>query len=268
LTVDPDADTSSHMSPKVEGIITPLGASAGSDGKSWSLGFRLNPWRVKSGEIVLTDLCIQIPMDKDEASAAMSDWPGGDVVRLQLCEEPLQPREGYPWWFAHGSLPLDRIEPDSEIGAIIVERAKTRACDDPELGRLTLDRRFDSYATQRQANGLDYELSVETRDPEDDVEVARAIRDASRHVMSFERNLPAISDAIADEMLDDYNETWREEGPPISRTAFMKNVRLSSFVVCLEGAVAYFDDNDLFAGHAIEVRLSPDGEVEQISLAG
>jgi hypothetical protein len=69
-------------------------------------------------------------------------------------------------------------------------------------------------------------------------------------------------------MLDLYNSTWREDGPLLSDAAFKERLSLSSVVVGEDRTTAYVDCDGLFTDHVIEVRMSPEGRVEEICLAG
>jgi hypothetical protein len=248
-----------------------VGASAGgnADG-SWDLALSLCPWRESGGLVSNRPLRVDFPMkDLAAASRAMDEWDGKAIrVRPKIFERPSSDR---PRGVAHGELPIESIEPDAEMQAAARDRARPRSVDDIVLGTLTLDRRVDWYAGTRKANAGSYRVAVSTDDPDDDVGVLEAIRRAGPIVEQIDRDSSSgrLLDAIADKMLDLYNDTWREEGPRLSRSAFKKRFTLTSVVVSADRSTAWFDcDESLFGGHEVQVRLSPQGEVTEVCLAG
>jgi hypothetical protein len=258
------------MTHTLEGMV--VGASAGNNADgSWDLALSLCPWRESGGPVSNKPLRVDFPMkDLAAASGAMDEWDGKAVsVRLRIFERPSPDR---PRGVAHAELPIESIEPDAEMQAAARERARPRSVDDIILGTLTLDRRVDWYAGTRKANGGSYRVAVSTDDPDDDVGVIEAIRRAGAIVEQIDRDSSSgrLLDAIADQMLDLYNDTWRDEGPPLSRTAFKQRFTLSSVVVRADSSsTAWFDcDESLFGGHAVQVRNSPHGEVTEVCLAG
>jgi len=252
---------------RVRGVITPLGAGAISDGKSWDLTFRLNPWREEGGPLILQDLRVLIPMAETAASRAMNRWDKGDVVSL-LVPRIEEPSKGQPLWHAHARLPIRRVRADAELAAVIRERERPRTVDHPVLGRLTLDRTFDWYEGTRKGRGGKYQLFVETTEPDDDKKVARAMARAAAIVLELERGMAGVREAIADQLLDVYNDEWREGGKPLSRAAFKKRPALTSVVVSPARITLYFDDDGLFLRHTIEVRGSSRGRISEVCLAG
>lgn len=255
------------MTRKVEGVITPLGSGAVSDGKTWDLALRLNPWRGPGGPLVLTDLRVLIPMDHDAASAAMSKWRGGVTITLAV-SDLREPDGEHEIWQARGELPILPIRPDDALAEVIARRAVPKAVEHPVLGRLALDRRFNVYGAGKRDCGGRCGVMVETPDPDDDDAVARALDAAAAVVGRVERDEHQLREAIADELLDLYNRRWRGERPVARRELFVDRVVLDGVVVSPYGTTAYFQDGGFFLGHVIEVRMSSEGEVEEICLSG
>jgi hypothetical protein len=253
---------------RIRGVITPLGAGAGGNGKSWSLIFRLNPWRQEKGPLALHDVRVLVPMAEAAAQRAMTRWEKGETVALTARLE--KPRRGDTLWHAHARLPIRRVQADAEMVAVLNERAKPRTIDDPVLGPLTLDRAYDWYEGTRTIRGHEYKVTVETPDPDDDRKVARAVAKASAAIRQIERGLAGLREAIAEELLDTYNDSWRDDGDGkrLSRAAFKRRPSLQSVVVASGRTTVYFDDDELFLGHTIEVRLSARGRVSEVCLAG
>jgi hypothetical protein len=85
------------------------------------------------------------------------------------------------------------------------------------------------------------------------------------------RSEPACRERIADELLELYNDTWApEDAPaPIKRAEFIKRIAPSSLVRDIDGSgFFYWADDDMFAGHSIELRFRKDYTISEIGLAG
>jgi hypothetical protein len=68
---------------------------------------------------------------------------------------------------------------------------------------------------------------------------------------------------------EEFNQKWNR-GEPISREEFMARLRMSSISIESDrsAALELEDDHDMFWGHAIVVRLNPEGKIRELELAG
>lgn len=77
--------------------------------------------------------------------------------------------------------------------------------------------------------------------------------------------------SIAGRQIDLAVEWASEAGdiPPPTLESFTQSLRLET-VQFHPGRISfwYYEDQDIFAGHALEVRLDPDGRISEICLAG
>jgi hypothetical protein len=76
---------------------------------------------------------------------------------------------------------------------------------------------------------------------------------------------------IADELLELYNDTWAPENAttPLSRAEFTNRLVPSSLVRDIDGSgFFYWADDNMFAGHWIEVRFDQDHVISEVGLAG
>ncbi len=73
--------------------------------------------------------------------------------------------------------------------------------------------------------------------------------------------------ASAESLLELYNDTWTE-GEQITEEEFARRIKIDSitFNEKTEQVSVYYDDADLFAGHAIKVDVSFDGTVLKAGL--
>jgi hypothetical protein len=88
---------------------------------------------------------------------------------------------------------------------------------------------------------------------------------------------PHCRQQIADDLLECYNEVWAntdpddaDDGPgPMTREEFISRIRLGAIHLDTNGSgVWYYDDQDLFAGHVIEIWVSKDRVFSGAHLAG
>lgn len=93
---------------------------------------------------------------------------------------------------------------------------------------------------------------------------------ATEYALQLIGLLDQMRDFAAIEYLPLYNDSWREEdAPTLTREEFMSRLTNPLIVLYdeLGAAAIYFDDSDMFAGHAIEVSVEP-GQIVDASLVG
>ena len=82
-------------------------------------------------------------------------------------------------------------------------------------------------------------------------------------------HLDELSAYAAAEMLDDHNGGDWCEGAPIDAAEFVRRMTLTDVAFTETGSFeAYYDDGDLFWGHAILVRVDEDGRPEHAEFFG
>jgi hypothetical protein len=90
----------------------------------------------------------------------------------------------------------------------------------------------------------------------------------SRCVNRLNEGWDRINSAISEELLEAYNEEWRQEGPALSSEAFLARLTLPAINVYEEELIVmYFDDDRMFGGHCIDVSYDDDGSIH-VTLAG
>ena len=129
---------------------------------------------------------------------------------------------------------------------------------------------MNTYQGERKFRNRRYRLFIDRGSDDDDTERDRKLIESRRAlVRTVEAAVPAYLEAAADELLDLYNDTWRDSAPAIDRKAFMQRLSLDTLNIDEEGSwTVYLDDGGLFLGHAIQVSVEADGEVADVDLAG
>jgi hypothetical protein len=126
---------------------------------------------------------------------------------------------------------------------------------DPVLGELRWDSRVKWWAGRFSiGSSQPFQLYIPSRTPD------RSISAEARQALTrLAGDDSAIRRRAADGLLEILNSTWND-GEPISADEFMRRMSPDSIVVYERGRadVSYHDD-DMFLGHAISVRIAPDG---------
>lgn len=144
-------------------------------------------------------------------------------------------------------------------------KVKKKPRADETLGKLTWNSEYDIWeGAVKRGNG---EIRLSVSSTEDDENAISRLKQAFAWV---ETNEKMVKTSVANELLDDYNEEWRElsELPKLSSTKFRAELVLESISVYdHEHLEVRYDCNELFAGHGILVRV--DGsEVSEVGLEG
>ncbi len=139
--------------------------------------------------------------------------------------------------------------------------------DDSFFGRLQLNRKINQFEIRAPWLGTEIELLVsatELEEFEQAITVSKALWQAARKWDKRLREYAAV------QLLDLKNEEWRDEDEkPVSRRQFKKRMRLNTVSAYPDGSFEFwFDDDDLFWGHAIKIDGNLDDGPEHANIAG
>ena len=143
----------------------------------------------------------------------------------------------------------------------------------PVLGTLTWA--ADLYTWEGKVElrpGYPIDLRITTRmdlDPTHNID--ELLRSGVEMLEWFRRSESVCRERIADELLELYNDTWAaEDAPaPMKRAEFIKRLAPSSLTRDIDGSgFFYWADDDMFAGHWIELRFRKDYTISEVGLAG
>lgn len=80
---------------------------------------------------------------------------------------------------------------------------------------------------------------------------------------------PHLRALVASELLDLYNDTWRQaDAPALDHAGFTARIRPAGVDISEDCVEVFFDDGALFGGHSIVLLLDLDLQVIDIKLAG
>jgi hypothetical protein len=143
----------------------------------------------------------------------------------------------------------------------------------PVLGRLVWNGKLDSWESKIDLRpGCPIDVSLITlMDAEPTHNIDQLIQ-RGVDMLEWARNTEsACRQRIADELLEDYNDTWAPEDAPalMSREEFMRRITPNSLVLDIGGSgYFYWGDDGLFLDHWIMVRFGKDWTITEVGLAG
>jgi len=144
------------------------------------------------------------------------------------------------------------------------------------LGDFELDRSLGWFSGRVRSGGVDVAASLAIDDGS--IEGSETCRAALARLVELVGELPEADArwrAFAASKLTDLAGDWQQddEDPtsvePITTRAFTQRIRLDDLTIAADGSVtSYYDDGDLFWGHAIIVEVAMDGTPTDAHIAG
>lgn len=235
---------------EVVGVIGPGGICAGKSfsDRSWSILVILSPWRDESGVLHLEDIRIHKEIDQKESEAYRSAIPADSIARLRVRfnfdEDPVN------------ALLVEVLGPESgdeELEASLSDALKPVFVDDADLGRLVLNRLSDCFEGNLTWRASSIGISFYG----EDADGQRTAREALRAICKDLTDLDARArEYAAGELLTLFNEEWSDDDEPEhSADDFTARLTLTDISASEDGDFEFwYDDGDLFCGHAIQVR--------------
>lgn len=145
--------------------------------------------------------------------------------------------------------------------------------EDEVLGTLKLNRDFGLLDGEILWNGEKVSLALEIDlDDEETWDTARSI---AHKVMADRESRDRSMREFAAKKLTELANEWqadddeKENADPITEEAFAQRITLSELSLTYKGDfTAYFDDDDMFWGHTVEVCGSLENGIESANIAG
>lgn len=160
-----------------------------------------------------------------------------------------------------------------QLEAILEEYKKPVVIEDKVLGTLELDREFDMFEGEITWCGEAVSLMLEVN-PESRFSWTRARSAAKKLVIDCETWDKTMREFAAKQLTQLAND-WQAEDDehqgdePVTEETFAKRISLSELTVTSGGSfTAYYNDDDMFWGHAVEGCGSLKKGVTRVNLAG
>ena len=249
----------------IHGVIGARGASGGKGGKEtmWNLNVELIAWRVADGPLQDSELKISKRVTDEELKRLQKLLRSETLVAIsaKLCEHS-------PFGDARAQLGEVLAPPDdAALSAKLAAYIQPVEMHDPLLGKLVLNKAVNWFDGKATWLGQEVRFSVE---PDDDNSPAPALQAAKSLWEAAGEWDEKARRYAAEEMLENKIENWLEEGEAeLTIEQFMANMRLNSITFGPGGNVDFwFDDGDMFWGHAITVSGSLAEGFTDASIAG
>lgn len=238
----------SETAEKIRGLVGALssGAGRGAGAELWTLVFYLCAWRKQDGRLYQgKQRCEWQGLEKAQADLWMrqvNSWQQLDLVVVGRTAKGA-------FLVRHIDLAEQSDDDLTRLGEIWQQPV---VLETALFGGLELDRGLDMYDGVADWGGTEISLSLSCEDaamPESALATATALFEQQAH---WQRQ--AVACAV-EKLLPLKNENWlAEDQSPLTEEAFRSHLELQSIVAEDEGTfIFYFDDGDLFWGHAIVV---------------
>lgn len=141
-----------------------------------------------------------------------------------------------------------------------------------KLGSFVLDREFSWFEGIVNCNGVEVNAYLET-DEEDGDTAKQAMKVLKKVLDNIVENDTKYREFAAQELTELANE-WMDasdeiDTEEITKEIFMKRMEMSEIIVSSDGSLSlFYNDDDMFWGHAIEIEVKPNGEIISANIAG
>jgi hypothetical protein len=243
LVVSPIAEVVGVVGPR------PVALSRWPADDHWTLSFNLDRWRIANGEISTTPLGVRRKIEageKDQWRALLARYA---VLRIRA-RVVANSVFGSPQALLEEI--IGRDESDAELNEHAKKLQQPVTHEDSVFGVLRLNRGHNWYVGQATWNGTPIELKISV---ESDHEMATALETAHRLCQDQAGWNARLLDCAVAKLLPLKNSTWLDddEAEPTAEQ-FCRQMTLKSVTVRADGSFDFwFDDGDLFWGHAISV---------------
>lgn len=241
------------------------GASGVSAGKSrgetlWLASIDLAAWRAPGEEMCEQRRCLSAQVDDGGLKAMQKTLEADHIYRVTVRRS----KEGGAALLLAGEV-LPGADPALE--ALLARRLTPVYYDHPALGRLTLGRTVNWFEGAAQWMGRMVDVYFDQGGQEEMADSARTLCTLLDHQGEWNRR---VLEKASQELLALKNDAWLGDGEdPLTEEAFHRRMRLESIEGRPEGVFTFwFDDGDLFWGHAIVVSGTLDRGPQDAEIMG
>lgn len=257
-----------------------IGARYHSSGDFWKMiVISLGMVFCDTGEVNLREGRLEWPVTETERNSN-KEWrkfQKGQICRLRVRRllDELTPAHISPEQFNSWAV-IEVLEPSvpcPQLEAVWEEYQKPVLIEDKVLGTLKLNREFQQLEGKILWHGEQVSLSLEIYLQDSSTwDVARSM---VKKLVTNSENWDKIMRKFAAKKLTELANEWQinddedENVNPITESTFAERIALTALSVTCEGDfTAYYDDDDLFLGHVIEICGSLENGIQSANIAG
>jgi hypothetical protein len=252
---------------EIIGVVQPPGPAGAKDGKEelWSLVFFVQPWRCEGGPLDSRELrLVQNGFSKDQLRVSMGSIKPYTVMRARI--RLFEPRRN-SLLSAEVLEVRNRNDPDAEFRALASGQQKPIVLAHPTFGQLTFDRGRGAFQATVALGGKPIEVSIRAAEEAPDAAVLAIAEHFWKHRSDWDHRLREFA---ATQLIELKNDTWLQENEkPLTEAGFIKKLTPNSIGFDLpDRFTIYYNDGDIFWGHAIEIRGSLSKGPHSANIAG
>lgn len=140
-----------------------------------------------------------------------------------------------------------------------------------ELGEFKLDREFSMFEGCIDWYGREVTVFLET-DTEDGDSADKAVEALSKlneNLSECDMQYRAYATGQLTQLANEWQQEEDDEAEEISEEIFAKRIKISEVTISSEGELTlYYNDDDMFWGHAIEILVDADGSITSADIVG
>lgn len=232
-----------------------------------------------TGEVNIREGRLEWPVTEKEINSkkGWNRFDRGQICRIKVRKllDKYVPEHTTPEKFNSWAVTevLEQAVSCPELEAVLEEYNKPVVIEDKVLGTLILNREFGIFETTLLWNGNDVSFMLEVN-PESKSSWSRVRTAAKKLVVEQEtwdktmREFAAKKlTALANDWLDEDGEN--NDAKPITEDEFAKRITLSEISITSGGSfTAYYNDDDMFWGHTIEIHGSLKKGIANANISG
>ena len=256
-----------------------LGAGYYKEGNFWDMTAISLGMVFPDGSCVIREGRVEWPLTEEETKG---EYGWGRLARGQICRLKLRrmkpsavPEHTTPEKF-NAWLLVEVLEPAvscPELEAYWEEYQKPVELNDEVLGKLTLNRELDWLEGEIPwGDGrMSLSLEIDTDDTETWDKARAFARKLATDAAHWDSELRHFAAKELTELANDWqsSDEENENAPELTEEDFMRRIQPESLVLSWDGnLVAYYDDDDLFFGHVIEISGIESEGLKYANIAG
>jgi len=230
----------------------------------WTLEFVLEAWRADGGVLQTRPLTLWRGVPSEEFDSLEEIIAPGTVLRVRA-RISADVSSGH--LKAHLESVVGRDGSDTGLNEYAQRMQAPVVYEDPILGTFTLDRRIERFSLDLVRAGAPLSLHLSATEPG---ELREALKTAHLLWESYETWNERMCSGAAKLLLPVRNEHWLgDDEDPVTAEEFRDRMALKSIVAYPDGSFeCFYNDGDLFLGHAIVVEGSLATDTVNACIAG
>jgi hypothetical protein len=216
--------------------------------QQWHLVINMAAWKDRAGVMHKEMLRVELPVSYDELSRYRENIVPYNIIHLKgrVAAHPAGRMQSL------ATCIVTTHDDDPELREYAAELQQPVVIKDPLIGEFTLDRSINCFKGHGKWQGKKIKMYLSVDADEFHEELFDTARTLWKHQREWSKR---IQDYSVDRLLELKNDNWLEEGEQkVSPKNFKKRITLKSVNIYPGGHFEFwYDDGDLFWGHAIQV---------------